>query len=136
LTTFYNRLRWVGMAAAAVTGLGTLMPWVIATDESIPVTISPAGIVGGLNGLTVLVFAILAILTFVVHTRFACLVAVGLGVIAALLASTALNPSSELLNYMGLPGTPEIGYGVWVSIAGAIGVAVVGAYGVYALRNT
>src|SRR5262245_23460322 len=121
----YARLRWVGIGAAAVAGLGTLMPWVVATDESIPVTLSRSGIVGGLSGLTVLVFAILSILAFVVHTRFACWVATGTGIVAALLTATAINPSTTLLNYMGLPGEPHTGIGVWVSIAGAIGVVLV-----------
>ena len=112
------------------------MPWVVATDDSIPITVSPAGIVGGLSGLTCLVFAIIAILAFVVNTRFACWVAAVTGFVAALLGAGALNPSQTLLTYMGLPGTPEVGVGVWVTIAGGIAVTIIALYGQYALRDT
>jgi hypothetical protein len=136
LTTSFDRVRWVGIAAAVITGLGTLMPWVVATDENAGVTVTPAGIIGGLNGLTCLVFAIIAIFCFIINTRFASWVAAGVGIVAGLLAATAIDPSAELLAYMAMPGIPHIGPGVWVSIGGAIGVTVVALYGVYALRET
>lgn len=136
MTISYERLRWVGIAAAAISGIGTLMPWVVATDENLGVTVSPAGIIGGLNGLTTLVFAIIAIFCFMINTRFAAWVAAGVGVVAGLLASTAINPSEELLAYMAIPAIAHIGPGVWVSIGGAIAVVVIALYGVYALRDT
>lgn len=136
MTTTSDRVRWVGIAAAIIAGIGTLMPWVVATDENVGVTVSPAGIIGGLNGLTALVFAILAIMCFVINTRFASWVAAAVGVVTALLAATAIDPSQELLAYMAMPGIPHTGIGVWVTIGGAIVVAVVALYEVYALRDT
>lgn len=136
MTTTSDRVRWVGIAAAIIAGIGTLMPWVVATDENVGVTVSPAGIIGGLNGLTALVFAILAIMCFVINTRFASWVAAAVGVVTALLAATAIDPSQELLAYMAMPGIPHTGIGVWVTIGGAIVVAVVALYEVHALRDT
>jgi len=136
VTTTYDRLRWVGIAGAIVAALGTLMPWVEASDENLGLTVSAPGIIGGLNGLTTLVFAILAIICFVVNTRFSSWVAVGVGIVAAFLGATAINPSQELLSYMAVPGIPHTGFGVWVTIAGSIVVALVALYGAYALRDT
>src|SRR3954449_2922719 len=109
MTASFERVRWIGIAGAVISGLGTLMPWVVATDDSIPITVSPAGIGGGLSGLTALVFAIIAIIAFVTYTRFACFVAAFVGVVGALLGASAINPSGTLLAYMGLPGTPYTG---------------------------
>ncbi len=136
MTTSFERVRWIGVAGAVLAAAGTLMPWVVATDESIGISVSPAGIVGGLSGLTVLVFAIIAIIAFVVQTRFACFVAAAVGVVDVLFGIAAINPSQELLQYMGLPGIPHTGIGVWTTIAGALVVAMVAIYGTFALRDT
>ena len=71
-----------------------------------------------------------------VETRVSTWVATTCAVLALLLAAADLNPSQDLIAYLGLPSQATIGFGLWLSIVGAIVVGLISAYGAYALRDT
>lgn len=117
-------------------GVGTMLPWIVATDENLGVTVSRPGIDAGSSGLTVLVFAFATGIALFVETRVSTWVATTCAVLALLLAAADLNPSQDLIAYLGLPSQATIGFGLWLSIVGAIVVGLISAYGAYALRDT
>jgi hypothetical protein len=134
-----NRLRavrWAGVAAAAALGLGTLMPWFVANDQSLNVVVAEPGIGPGGQGLTVLVLSVVCALAFAVTTVTACRVAAALGVVAIVLSVSGLQPSPELVAAMGLPGVVMVGYGIWVSIAAGVAAAAVGFVGSFLLERS
>ena len=132
----FHTLRYVGIVASIALAIGTLLPWIVATDQNLGVTVSRPGIDAGSSGLTVLVFAIASGIALFVSTRVSVWVATICAVVALLLAATDLAPSQDLISYLGLPGQASVGFGLWVSIVGAVVVGAISAYGAYALRET
>ena len=124
------------MVASVALGVGTMLPWIVATDSDLGVTVSRPGIDAGSSGLTVLVFAFATGIALFVSTRVSAWVATICAVVALLLAAADLNPSHDLIAYLGLPSEATVGFGLWVSIVAAIIVGLISAYGAYALRDT
>jgi hypothetical protein len=132
----FARVKLVGIVGAVMLGLGTLLPWLVATDQALGVTVTRPGIDAGSEGLTILVFAFVSGIALYVATRTAAFVAAGAALLAVLLAIRDLNPSPDLIAYLGLPGEASIGFGLYVSMVGAAIVFLVAAYGTRALRDT
>ncbi|HEX8024699.1 MAG TPA: hypothetical protein VF484_00700 [Candidatus Limnocylindrales bacterium] len=132
----FHTLRYIGIVASVALGVGTMLPWIVATDQNLGVTVSRPGIDAGSSGLTVLVFAFATGIALFVSTRVAVWVSTICAVVALLLSAADLAPSQDLISYLGLPGEASVGFGLWVSIVSAIVIAAVSAYGAYALRDT
>jgi hypothetical protein len=131
----FEKLRPIGIIASVALGVGTLLPWIVATDQDLGVTVTRPGIDAGSSGLTVLVFAFATGIALFVATRVATWVSATCAAVALLLAATDLSPSQDRISYLGLPGTASIGLGLWISIAAAIVIGLISAYGAYALRD-
>ena len=132
----FVRVRVIGILGAIVAAAGTLMPWIVAYDQSLDLTIGRPGIDSGTSGLTVLVFSIVAGVAMAAGTRFSALIAAITGGVSVLLCIAYLHPSENLVTTLGLPGVAQSGFGLYISIAGSIVVTLVAAYGLWSLRDT
>ena len=132
----FKRFKIVGIVGAIVAAAGTLMPWIVAYDQSLDLTIGRPGIDSGTSGLTVLVFSIVGLVAIAAGTRFSALIAAITGLISALLCVAYVHPSEQLVTTLGLPGIAQTGFGLYVSLAGSIVVTLIAAYGLWSLRDT
>ncbi|HLX35797.1 MAG TPA: hypothetical protein VKR30_11230 [Candidatus Limnocylindrales bacterium] len=135
LTRGWRLARYVGLVAALALIVGTFLPWIVATDQNLGVTVTRSGVDGGTSGLTVLAFAVVAGIALFVNTRTAAYVATGAAFLALCLAVIGIQPSSDLLTSMGLPSVGSPGIGIFLSIGGAAIVTVVGAWGIVAIQD-
>lgn len=132
----FKRVKVFGILGALLAGLGTVMPWIVAYDQSLDLTIGRPGIDSGTSGLTVLVFSIIAGVAIGLATRFSALIAAITGAISLLLCLAYLHPSENLVTTLGLPGIAQSGFGLYVSIVGSVVVTLIAAYGLWSLRDT
>jgi hypothetical protein len=130
-----DAVRWLGIAAAVMLGLGTFMPWFVARDDSLDLTVAVPGIGPGAQGLTVLALAAICVIAFGASTVVACRIAALVAGLAVVLVAIGFNPSPALIEALGLPGTIQIGFGMWVSTIAAGVAAGVGVYGAFALHE-
>jgi uncharacterized membrane protein YphA (DoxX/SURF4 family) len=132
----FKRVKVFGILGAIAAGLGTVMPWIVAYDQSLELTIGRPGIDSGTSGLTVLVFSIVAGIAIGLATRLSALIAAITGFISFLLCVAYLHPSENLVTTLGLPGIAQTGFGLYVSMIGSIVVTLIAAYGLWSLRES
>lgn len=128
-------IRRVGVVAAVLAGIGTVLPWVTASDPLIG-TVSRSGLVGVSEGLTILVAAIVGLIGMLIRTYTGAVAAGIAGLVGLALAIYDYANVSTLVATLGLPGEGGPGVGMYVSMIGGATLAAIAFYGARVLRNT